>query len=52
MASRSSELVDKLRGISGLTDIRGCYFPASAPAGLPTSKVGFLMSFEEKIVDK
>lgn len=44
MATHPTSLVDSLRNLPGLTDIRSCYFPASAAGGIQTSNMGFPMS--------
>jgi imidazolonepropionase-like amidohydrolase len=41
MATHPTSLVDSLRNRPGLTDIRSCYFPASAPGGIQTTKMKF-----------
>lgn len=41
MATHPASLVDSLRNLPGLTDIRSCYFPASAAGGIQTSNMGF-----------
>lgn len=41
MATPSPELVDGLRGLPGLTDIRSAGSPASGPGGIQTRMLGF-----------
>jgi len=41
MATSSPALVDSLRGLPGLADIRSCYYPASAPGSIQTTRLGF-----------
>jgi len=44
MATASSQLVDSLRNLPGLTDIQSCYHPASAPGSIQTTRMGFPLS--------
>lgn len=44
MGNPSHKLVDSLRNLKGLTDIRSCYLPASAQGGIQTTKMGFPIS--------
>ncbi len=41
MATKSPELVDSLRNLQGLTDIRSCYQPASAAGSVQTTRMNY-----------
>ena len=51
MGTRSSDVIDRLRNLPGLTDIRSCYSPAFAKGSELSAQMGFTKSSNVTSVD-